>query len=131
MPFSQRQIIEQAKFKYSLLRKVFEKQTKTNEEQGRKQINAITNQNERLVALTNKDDHKNSYEEIFEELVKERFDKIKELTDEINNGNLIYYFAGNTARNKIDDFNNGTVLFRKIQSAKMKLEKAKKTAECI
>ena len=37
-------MIEQAKFAYSPLRKAFEKQTKTNEEQGKKQIDIITNQ---------------------------------------------------------------------------------------
>ena len=35
------------------------------------------NQNERLAALTNKDDHKDNYKNIFEELVKERLKKIK------------------------------------------------------
>ena len=43
LPLNQRQIIEQAKFTYSPLVKAFEKQTKTIEEQGRKQIDAITN----------------------------------------------------------------------------------------
>ena len=54
----QRQIIEQTKFTYSPLRKVFEKQIKMIEEQERKQIDVITNQNERLALLTNKDGHK-------------------------------------------------------------------------
>ena len=40
----------------------------------------------------------------FEELVKERFDEIKELTNEINHGDLIYYFNDNTARKRFDDF---------------------------
>ena len=79
LPSNQRQIIEQAKITFSPLGKAFEKQTKRIEEQGRKQIDAITNQNERLAALTNKEDHKDNYQEIFEELVKERFDTIKEL----------------------------------------------------
>ena len=74
MPSNQRQIIEQAKFTYSLLGKPLEKQTKTTEEQGRKQIVDITNQNERLAALTNKDDHKDdhkdNYKKIFEENLK-------------------------------------------------------------
>ena len=43
LPSNQGKIIEQAKFTYSPLRKAFEKQTKTIEEQGRKQIDAITN----------------------------------------------------------------------------------------
>ena len=66
----QKRLIEQATFTYSPLGKAFEKQIKTMEDQGRKQINAITNQNKRLAALTNKNDDKDNYKEIFEELVK-------------------------------------------------------------
>ena len=54
-------MVEQAKFTYSPLSKAFEKQTKTIEDQGKKQIDAITNQNKRLEALTKKDDdHKDN-----------------------------------------------------------------------
>ena len=49
MPFDQSRIIEQAKFTYSPLGKAFEKQTKTIEEQGRKQIEAIGEHRKRLV----------------------------------------------------------------------------------
>ena len=69
MPCDQSRIKEQGKFTYSSLQKAFEKQTKTIEEQGRKQIDAITNKNERLAALTIKDNHKDNYKEIFEKLV--------------------------------------------------------------
>ena len=48
------------------VRKAFEKQTKTTEEQGKKQIDAIMNKKQRLAALTNKDDGKDNYKEIFE-----------------------------------------------------------------
>ena len=41
LPSNQQQIIEQAKFTYSPLGKAFEKQTKTIEDQGKKQIKAI------------------------------------------------------------------------------------------
>ena len=41
MPSNQQQIIEQAKFTYSPLGKAFEKQTKTMEDQGKKQIHAL------------------------------------------------------------------------------------------
>ena len=53
---------EQAKFTYSPSGKSFEKKI---EEQGRKQIDAITNKNERLAALTNRDDHKDNYKKYF------------------------------------------------------------------
>ena len=41
LPSNQDQIIEQAKFTYSPLRKAFEKQIKTIEDQGKKQIGAL------------------------------------------------------------------------------------------
>ena len=41
LPSNQQQIIEQAKFTYSPLRKAFEKQTKTIKDQGKKQIDAL------------------------------------------------------------------------------------------
>ena len=111
MPSNQKQIIKQAKFIYSPLGKVLEKQTKTIEEQGRKEVDVITNLNKRLATLTNKDDYKDNHKEIFQELVKERLDEIIELTDEINQNDSTYYFKGNTFRNKFDDFNNGIELF--------------------
>ena len=44
LPFNQQQTIQQAKFTYSPLVKAFEKQIKTIEDQGEKQIKAIQNQ---------------------------------------------------------------------------------------
>ena len=41
LPFNQQQIIENAKFTYSPLGKAFEKQTKTIEDQGKKQVDAF------------------------------------------------------------------------------------------
>ena len=41
LPSNQQQVIEQAKFTYSLLGKAFEKQVKTIKDQGEKQIKAI------------------------------------------------------------------------------------------
>ena len=49
LPSNQQQIIEQAKFTYSPLGKAFEKQTKTIEDQGKKQIKAI--QDKKLVTI--------------------------------------------------------------------------------
>ena len=79
LPSDQSGIIEETKCTYSALGKGFEKQTKTIEEQGKKQIDAIKIQSKNLEALTNKDhDHKDNYKEIFTELVKERLNKITE-----------------------------------------------------
>ena len=64
------------------------------------------NQIERLAALTNKDDHKDNYTDIFEKLVKERLDEIKKLIDETNQNDWTYYVKDNTARKRFNDFNN-------------------------
>ena len=49
-----------------------------------------------------------------------------ELTDEINQNNLINYFRVISARKRFDDFSNGIKLFEKIMIGEMSLEKAKK-----
>ena len=99
-----------------------QKQLKNKE---KKPIDAITNKNGRLEALTNKDNHKSIYKEIFDQLVKEKFDEMKELTYEIEHDDFIYYFKNNTARKNSNVFDDGIELFRKIQSGEMKLKDAK------
>ena len=70
LPPNQCRMIEQAKFTYSPLGKALEKQTKTIEDQERKQIDANMNQNKRQVVLINKDDKSFSHKEIFENLLE-------------------------------------------------------------
>ena len=79
LPSNQQQIIEQAKFTYSPLGKAFEKQTKTIEEQGEKQIKAIQ---ENSVNINN-DNYKDKLllskeREIFKDIYNKRLDKIEE-----------------------------------------------------
>ena len=91
---NQGQIIEQAIFTYSPLETAFEKQTKTTEEQKKKRRkDCITNQNKILAALTNKDDD----QKIILKNISDRFDEIKELTDEIKQNDLIIYLKSNTS----------------------------------
>ena len=63
LPSNQQQIIEQAKFTYSPLRKAFEKQTKTIEDQGEKQIKAIQDKStEKIKKYSDYDnDYKKNY----------------------------------------------------------------------
>ena len=57
LPSNQQQIIEQAKFTYSPLKKAFEKQTKTIKDQEEKQIEAIQGNKKQLANIN--DDYKN------------------------------------------------------------------------
>ena len=76
---NQRKIIEQAKFTDSPLGKAFEKQIKTIEEQGKKQVKAIQD-NKQLVNINNDDDYKDKLllskeREIFKDIYNKRLDK--------------------------------------------------------
>ena len=57
LPSNQQQIIQQAKFNYSPLGKALEKQIKTFEDQGKKQVKAIQD-NKKLVKINKDDDYK-------------------------------------------------------------------------
>ena len=56
LPFNQSQMLEQAKFTYSLLGYAFEKQVNTNNDQGRKEIEALK---KRFSNLLNKNTNHN------------------------------------------------------------------------
>ena len=118
LPLDQRRLVEQAKFYIFSIRKNKQKRLKSKQ---KIQIDAITNQNQRLEALN---DNKSIDKEIFYKLVKGKLDEIKKLTYEIDYDNLTFYFKNNTAK-KINDFENGIELFKKMQYKEMKLEDAK------
>ena len=106
LPSNQQQIIEQAKFTSSPLGKAFEKQIKTIENQGEKQIDALKNlenQNKQLVNVDYDYGDKLLYlkkREIFKNIYKKRLDKIKQRTKK-NDGNNCIFSTLNT-RQTID-----------------------------
>ena len=88
LPSDQQQIIEQAKFPYSPLGKAFEKQIKTIEDKGQKQVEAL-----KPNATNSKyDDNPSISKEIYDKLLDERTDEILEMSREINYNNLGYNF---------------------------------------
>ena len=93
LPSNQQQIIEYAKFTYSPLGKVFEKHTKTIEDQGKKQVKAIQD-NKQLVNII-KDNYKDKLllskeREIFKDIYNKRLDKIEEMNNKIDYDDLDY-----------------------------------------
>ena len=89
LPSSQQQIIEQTKFTYSSLGKAFEKQIKTIEDQGQKQVDPLENlkdQNKQLVNVNNDYEDKllhSKEQEIFRNNYNKRLDKTEELTKKL------------------------------------------------
>ena len=94
LPSNQQQIIQQAKYAYSPLGKAFEKQIKTIENQGKKQVKAIQH-NKQLVNI-NKDDYKDKLlhskeRKIFKVIYNKRLDKIEELNNKIEKFKKVKY----------------------------------------
>ena len=74
LPSNQQQIIEQAKFTYSPLGKAFEKQIKTIEDQGQKQVDALKDlkPKEQIKSIKDKSNNKSKAAIIFNELINTR-----------------------------------------------------------
>ena len=93
LPSNQQQIIHQAKFNYSPLGKAIEKQRKTIEDHGKKQVEAIQD-NKQLVSI-NKGDYKDKLllskeREIFKDISNKRLNKIEEMNNKIDYDDLDY-----------------------------------------
>ena len=68
--------------------KAFEKQIKTIEDQGKKQVDA-------LKAIKDGSNNKSTItKEIYDEILEERMDEILKMSREINYSNLVYNFKG-------------------------------------
>ena len=128
---NQQQIIQQAKFTYSPLGKAFEKQIKTIENQGKKQVKAIQD-NKQLVNINiNKDDdYKNKLllskeREIFKDIYNKRLDKIEELNNKIDYDNLEYIAVNSRTTYNFSDIADPLTFLNEIKNGEMSLEEAK------
>ena len=126
LPANQRQIIEQAKFTYSPLRKAFEKQIKTIEDQGKKQVKAIQDKKQ----IVNKDgDYKDKLllsreREIFKDVYNKRLDKIEELNNKIDYNNLNYVVAGTGDKYSFDYLDDTLIFLNNIKKGEISMKKA-------
>ena len=95
LPSDQQQIIEQAKFTYSPLGKAFEKQIKTIEDQGKKQVDALKVLEPKAIE-SGSNNKPILTKEIYDKILEERMDEILKMSREINYSNLVYDFKGPT-----------------------------------
>ena len=70
------------------------------------------NQGKRQAGLIKKDGKNLSHKEIYEEIVRERFNEVIESNDETNFEDLIYHCKGNTAIKRFNDSKNEIKLFK-------------------
>ena len=62
---------------------------------------------------------------IFDKIVEEKFDEIRELTVETDHNYLAYCFKGDTTKKRFDDYDDGIELSKKLGSGEIRLEEAK------
>ena len=106
LPSKEEQITEQAKITYSPLRKAFEKQIKTIEDQGKKQIKAI--QDPRQVKTIRKYVYNSEdtrlilkRKKIFNELANKRHGEIEELDNMVKRDNLVYKYTDKETKRSV------------------------------
>ena len=98
LPSNQQQIIEQTKFTYSPLGKVFDKQIKTIEDQGKKQVDALEKlkPKEETKAIEGKSNNQSKAAIIFNDLINKRKELMNKLYDSVDYNNLKFEYVGPT-----------------------------------
>ena len=124
LPSNQQQIIEQAKFTYSPLGKAFEKQIKTIEDQGKKQIDDLKLLEPK--AIESESNKHSIAKEIYDELLQERIDEILEMNKEINYKSLIYDFKGPSSSISFIKFGGPMYTYEKLKNGETTLKQVEK-----
>ena len=132
LPSNQQQIIEQAKFTYSPLGKAFEKQTKTIEDQGEKQIKAI--QNKSIEKIKNYFDYENDYKkelllykerEVFRDIYNDRLEQLQLARDNVGYNNLNYEVITSSDKYEFDGLKIPLVFLKEIKEGRILIQEAK------
>ena len=116
LPSNKQQIIEQTKFTYSPLGKAFEKETKTIEDQGKKQTEALENLklNERTRDKAKPIEYNNYF--------INKLAKIQKSIEPVDFDNLIYYYEGSNEPINFSEYNGMMNIFKSIHSGDKILE---------
>ena len=124
LPSDQQQIIEQAKFTYSLLGKAFEKQIKTIEDQGEKQIDALKDlkPKEQTKPIEDKSNNQSKATIIFNELINKRKELMSELYDSVDYNNLKFEYVGPTKDVSFYEYMDSRELFDKIKNNQIRFD---------
>ena len=118
LPSNQQQIIEQAKFTYSPLGKAFEKQIKTIEDQGKKQVDALENLKPKEEAKPIEDKSNNQLKAtiIFNELINKRRKIMSKLYDSVDYNNLKFEYVSKNKNVSFYEYIDSKQLFSAIKN---------------
>ena len=127
IPSDQQQIIDQAKLTCPPLGKAFEKQIKTIEDQGQKQIDALKDlkPKEQTKPIEDKSNNQPKATIIFNELINERKKIMSELYDSVDYNNLKFEYVGPTKDVSFYEYKDSKELFNAIKNNQIKFSEVK------
>ena len=117
LPSNQQQIIEQAKFTYSPLGKAFEKQIKTIEDQGKKQVDALEKLKlkEKIKPIEGTPNNQSRTTIIFNDLINKRKELMTKLHDKVDYNNLYFKYVIRGKDVSFYNFKDSRKLFNAIK----------------
>ena len=122
LPSNQQQIIEQARFTYSPLGKAFEKQIKTIEYQGQKQVEILKDlkPKEQTQPIEDKSNNHSMATIIFNDLITKRKKIMSKLHGSVDYNNLKFEYVGPTKDVSFYEYMDSKELFNAIENNQTK-----------
>ena len=127
LPSNQQRIIEQAKFTYLPLGKGFEKQIKTTQDQGEKQIGILKDlkPKEQAKPMEDKFNNQSKATTLFNEVIKKRKKIMSEFYDSVDYNNLDFKYLAPTKNVSFYEYMDSKEIFDAIKNYKIKYSEAK------
>ena len=126
LPSNQQQIIEQTKFTYSPLGRAFDKQIKTIEDQGKKQVYALEKlKMKEIKPIEDKPNNQLKTATIFNELISKRKKLVNKLYDSVDYNNLKLGYVGSTEDVRFYEYIDSKELSNAIRDNKIGFSEAK------
>ena len=125
LPSNQQQITEQTKFTYSALGKAFNKQIKTVEGQGKKQVDALENlKPEETKPIKDTSNNQSRTAIIFNDLIDKRKELMSKLYDSVDYKDLKFEYIGPTEDVSFYEYMDSKELFNAIKNSQIKFSDA-------
>ena len=127
LPSNQQQIIQQARFTYSPLGEAFEKQIKTIEDQGQKQVEILKDlkPKEQAKPTEDKSNNQSIATIIFNDLITKRKKIMSELHGVVDYNNLKFEYVGPTKDVSLYEYMNSKELFNAIKNNQINFSEVK------
>ena len=127
LPSNQQQIIEQTKFTYSSLGNAFDKQIKTIEDQGKKQVDALEKlkPKEKIKPIEGTPNNRSRAGIIFNELINKRKELMTKLNDCVDYNNLKFEYMTKAKDVSFYEYRDSEELFNALREGKIGFSEAK------